>query len=45
MVILFYVYYCLIFSPSNDKIDKVYAYLQADFKMEDDGDLNKYLGI
>ena len=43
MVPLFYVDDCLMFSPSKGKIDEVYAYLQAYFKIEDDGDLNKYL--
>ena len=33
------------FSPSRDKIDEVYASLQEYFKIEDDGDLSKYLGI
>ena len=33
------------FSPSEDKIDEVYASLKEDFKKEDDGYLNKYLGI
>ena len=45
MVLLFYVDDCLIFSPSGDKTYELYAYLQAGFKIEDDGDLNKYLGI
>ena len=45
MVLLFYVDDRLMFSPSKDKFDEVYAYLKADFKIEDDGDLNKYLGI
>ena len=33
------------FSTSKDKIDELYASLQADFKIEDDGEFNKYLGI
>ena len=33
------------FSPSKDKIDKVYVSLREYFKMEDDRDLNKYLGV
>ena len=37
MVILFYVYDCLIFSPSKENVDDVYALLQAYFNMEDDG--------
>ena len=45
MVFLFYVYGCLIFSPSKDKINGVYASLQSDFKIEDDGELNKYIVI
>ena len=45
MVLLFYVDDCLMFSPSKDKIYEVYASLHADFKIEDDGELNKYLGI
>ena len=45
MVLIFYVYDWLIFSPSKDKIDEVYAYLHEDFKIEDDGELKKYLGI
>ena len=42
MVLLFYVDKCLIFSPSKYKIDEVYAYIQAYFKIEDDGELNNY---
>ena len=45
MVLLFYVDDCLIFSPSKDKIDEVYTSLQAYFKTEDGGDINKYLCI
>ena len=45
MVLLFYVDDCQMFSPSKDKIDEFYAFLQEDFKIEDDGDLSKYLGI
>ena len=45
MVLLFYVYDCLIFSPSEYKMDEVYASIQAYFKIEDDGDPKKYLGI
>ena len=33
------------FSPSKDKIDEVCAYLQVVFNIEDDGELNKYIGI
>ena len=32
-------------STSKDNIDEVYASLQVYFKIEDDGDLNKYLVI
>ena len=32
------------FSPYKDKIDKVCASLQAYFKIEHDGDINKYIG-
>ena len=45
MVLLFYVDDCLMFSPYKDKIDEVYASLQEYFKIEDDRELNKYLGI
>ena len=40
---MFYVDNFLMFSPSKDKIDDIYAYIQAYFKIEDDGDLNNYL--
>ena len=33
------------FSNSKDKIDEVYASLQADLKIEDDEEINKYIGI
>ena len=45
MVLLFYVDYFLIFSTYKGIIDEVYLYLQVDFKKEDDGDINNYLGI
>ena len=45
MVLLFYIADCLIFSPSKDKIDELFASLLSDFRIEDDGDLNKYIGI
>ena len=45
MVLLFYVYYFLIFSPSKDIIDDAYAYLQTDLNIKYYGDLNKYIGI
>ena len=45
VVILFYVYGCLTFIPSEDKIDYVYTSLRENFKIEDDGDINKYLEI
>ena len=37
MVLIFYVYDCLMFSPSKDKIEEVYEPFQEDFKIEDDG--------
>ena len=37
VVLLFYVDDWLMFSPSKDKIDEVYAYIEADFKIENDG--------
>ena len=42
MVLVFYVDRCLMFSPSKDKNDDLYASLQAYFKIEDDIDLNKW---
>ena len=33
------------FSPFKDKIDELYASIQADFNIEDDGDIKKYLEI
>ena len=45
MVILFYVYDCLMFSPFTDKIDNIYAPLQTDFNIECDKELNNYPGI
>ena len=33
------------FSLSKDKIDKEYASIKAKLKIEDDGELKKYLGI
>ena len=45
MVLLFYVDDCLIFRPSKYKIDEVYASPQTYSKIEDDGYLNRYLGI
>ena len=33
------------FSNYKDKIDAVYAYIKTDFKIEDDEELNKYIGI
>ena len=35
----------LTFSTSKDKIDDVYAYLQAYFKIDYDREINKYFGI
>ena len=45
MVLIFYVDDCLMFSPSNDKIDKLYTSLQEYSKIEDDRYPNKYPGI
>ena len=45
MVPIFYVGNCLIFSPSKDKIDDVHSSLQEDFKIEDDGNIKKHLGV
>ena len=45
LIPIFYVYDCLMFSPSKDKIDEVYASIHAYFKIEDDGKLHKYLRI
>ena len=45
MVLLFYVDECLIFSPSKDRIDELYASIWLYFKIEYDGELNKYLEI
>ena len=45
MVLLFYMDSCIMFSPYNDKVDDVYAYLQAYFKIKDDGDINNNLVI
>ena len=36
--------YCIIFSPSKDKIDAMYASPNTSVKIEDDGDLNNHLG-
>ena len=33
------------FITCKDKIDEVYDSLQADFNIEEDGEVNKYLGI
>ena len=33
------------FIPSENKIDWLYASLQAYFKIEDDGELKKYIGV
>ena len=33
------------FSPSKDKIDILYASHKEYFNIEDDGELNKYLGV
>ena len=45
MVPLFYLDDFLMISPSKDKIDNFYASLQDCFNIEDDGELNKHLGM
>ena len=45
MFLLFYVYDCLIFIPSKDKIDELHASLWSDLNIEDDEYLKKMLGI
>ena len=45
MVLLFCVDNSLMFIRSKDKIDEVSASLQEDPKIEDDREINKYLGI
>ena len=45
MVLLFYADDCITFIPYKYKIDEVYPYLQKYLKIEDDGDLNKHIGI
>ena len=45
MVLLFYVDDCLMFSHSKDKFYDVYASLQENSNIEDDKEINKYLGI
>ena len=45
MVILFDVDDCLIFNPYMDKVYDVYISLRAYFKIEDNVEINKYLGI
>ena len=45
IVLLFYVENFLVFSASTDTTDVVYAYAQAYFKIEDDWDMNKNLGM
>ena len=45
MILLFYVEDCLMVSPSKDKIDEVYASIQEEFNIEDNGKPKKYLGI
>ena len=44
MVILIYVDDCKMFIPSKDIVYEVYAFLQADLKIEDDKEIKKYLG-
>ena len=45
MVLLFYIDDCQLLNPYKDKINEVYASLQTDFKIEYDGEINKYSGI
>ena len=45
MVLIFSVDYCLMFSPYKGKIDDVYAYIQSDFNIKDDWELNRYIVI
>ena len=45
MFLLFYVDGCLIFISSKGKMVELYASLQLYLKIEDDRELNKYLGI
>ena len=45
MALLFYADDCLMFSPSKDRIDDVYASLQEDSNIEDDADIRKKFGI
>ena len=43
MVLLFYVDGLIMFSPSKDKIDDIYSYLQSYLNIEYDRELKKYL--
>ena len=43
--LLLYVDDCIIFSHSKDKIYDICDSLQADFSIENNGDLNNYFGI
>ena len=45
MVLLFYVNDGQIFIPSKDKMDDLYASLQAYFKIEYDREIKQYLGM
>ena len=45
MLLLFYVGEFVMLSRSKDKIDELYASILEYFKIEDDEELNKYLGI
>ena len=45
MVLLFYVEDCQSFSPSKYRIVDVYTSIQADFRIEDDEQLDKYIEI
>ena len=44
MVQLFYFNCNLIFSPCKEEIYYIYASLQEGFKIEDDVEINKYIG-
>ena len=43
--LLVYVSYHIMFRTSKDKIGTVYEYLFIYYKIEDDGKLNKYIGV
>ena len=43
MILLNYVDYCLMFGTYKDKIYGVYNDINAHFKIEDNGEINKFL--